>query len=292
MLERPHFKPCYSVSTVAPDQVFLLSERETVCLSDRFLYLVASLIDGDRTSDEIIDAIQVKLLPKQQTPQDISTFFQEALDVSIKAQAALFHMEKAGYLVEGDYLLPSNLITFCHHLNIDSDLASQRLKSTKVAVESFASLGKSDLIANLQALNVQIANESDLERVDLTVVLTDDYLHPKLEDFNQKSIRSPSPWMLVKPLGTVVWLGPLFDSQTTACWQCLASRLQNNRPVAGYVQRVNRQSVAPISPPGFLPSTLQTALGMAATEVFKWIVRGENDRLKNTLIAYDTLTLQ
>jgi bacteriocin biosynthesis cyclodehydratase domain-containing protein len=62
--------------------------------------------------------------------------------------------------------------------------------------------------------------------------------------------------------------------------------------VASFVQRANNYSVAPISPQGFLSSTLQTALGMAATEVFKWIILGKNNQLKNTLITYDTLSLQ
>ena len=98
--------------------------------------------------------------------------------------------------------------------------------------------------------------------------------------------------MLVKPIGTMVWLGPIFNSSQTACWQCLANRLQENRPIESFVQRVNKQSIAPISPQGFLPSTLETALSMAATELFKWIVQGKNNRLTNTLISYDTLTLQ
>jgi len=290
MLDKPHFKSCYSITTIEPDQVFLLSERETVCLRDRFLYLVASLIDGQRSHDEIIEAIQWELLQKQQPIQDMSTFFQEVLDVSIKAQAALFQMERKGYLGTQDELLPSSLIAFCHHLNVNSNQAYQRLKSIKVAVQSFASLPTEDLIANLKSLHIQIANESD--SADLTVVLTDDYLDQNLDEFNQKSLQSQVPWMLVKPVGTIVWLGPLFDSQQTACWQCLARRLEDNRPAASFIQRANNQSVAPISPQGFLSSTLQTALGMAATEVFKWIVRGENERLKNTLITYDTLTLQ
>lgn len=54
MLDKPSFQPCYSVATIEPDQVFLVSERETVCLRDRFSYLVASLVNGDRSSDEII----------------------------------------------------------------------------------------------------------------------------------------------------------------------------------------------------------------------------------------------
>ena len=290
MLDKPYFKSCYSITTIEPDQVFLLSERETVCLRDRFLYLVASLIDGQRSNDEIIEAIQWELLQKQQPIQDMSTFFQEVLDVSIKAQAALFQMERKGYLGTQNEFLPSSLIAFCHHLNVNPNQAYQRLKSIKVAVQSFASLPTEDLIANLKSLHIQIANESD--SADLTVVLTDDYLNQNLDEFNQKSLQSQVPWMLVKPAGTIIWLGPLFDSQQTACWQCLARRLEDNRPVAGFVQRANNQSVAPISPQGFLSSTLQTALGMAATEVFKWIVRGENERLKNTLITYDTLTLQ
>ena len=290
MLDRPRFKPCYSVKTIEPDQVFFLSERETICLSDRFIYLVASLIDGDRSSDEIVEAIQWKLLPKIQPAQNNSTLFQSILDVSIKAQAALWQMARRGYLVEQDDLLPSNLITFCHHLNVNSDQAYQRLKSTKVAVKSFGSLPIEDFITNLQSLHIQIANESDSDLADLTVVLTDDYLNQNLEEFNQKSLKSQVPWMLVKPVGTMVWLGPLFASGQTACWQCLANRLQDNRPVAGFIKRANNQSVAP--PQGFLLSTWQTTLGMSATEVFKWIVQGKNNRLTNTLITYDTLSLQ
>ncbi|MDJ0596625.1 MAG: hypothetical protein QNJ72_42765 [Pleurocapsa sp. MO_226.B13] len=53
MFDKPQFNPCYSVETIEPDKVFFLSETETVCLSDRFSYLVASLIDGDRSRDEI-----------------------------------------------------------------------------------------------------------------------------------------------------------------------------------------------------------------------------------------------
>ena len=94
MLSRPRFKSCYSVSTIAPDQVLLLSERGSVCLQDQFLYLVGSLVDGDRSTDEIIDKIQWQLLP---TNQDNATLFQEILNISLKIQAALFQLEREGY---------------------------------------------------------------------------------------------------------------------------------------------------------------------------------------------------
>lgn len=290
MLEKPQFKSCYTVSTSAPDLVFLLSERDTVCLQDRWLYLVASLIDRGRSSDDIIDAIQLKVLETERFDRDHASFFQAALDVSIKAQAALFQLERSGYLVDRSDLLPANIITFCDRLNINASQAYKSLTSTKITVEADDDRLKADFIASLQALHVQIANESD--RADLTIVLTDDYLQPNLAEFNRKSIESQVPWLLVKPFGSIVWLGPIFEPQYTACWQCLASRLQDNRPVASFVQRSDGSSTAPIAPQELFPATMQTALGMAATEVFKWIVAGKNDRLTNTLITYDALTLQ
>ena len=289
MLEKPQFKSCYAVSTIAPDLVFLLSERDTVCLQDRWLYLVASLIDGDRTSDDIIDAIQLQVLEIERFNRDNASFFQMALDVSIKAQAALFQLERSGYLVDRSELLPATLITFCDRLNVNASQACKRLISTKITVEAPDDSIKAEFIASLQALHIQIANESD--RADLTIVLTDDYLQPNLAKFNRKSIESQIPWLLVKPFGSIIWLGPIFDPQYTACWQCLASRLQDNRPVASFVKR-SAGSIAPIAPQALFLATMQTALGMVATEVFKWIVAGKNDRLTNTLITYDSFTLQ
>lgn len=285
MLSRPRFKSCYSVSTIAPDQVLLLSERGSVCLQDQFLYLVGSLVDGDRSTDEIIDKIQWQLLP---TTQDNATLFQEILNISLKIQAALFQLEREGYLVENDNILPENLLIFCEHLNIQPKLVKNRLNTTKISVRSFDCSGKEELINHLKSLNIKVVKETDFP--DLTIILIDDYLNPNLKDFNQQALQSQTPWLLVKPIGTIFWMGPFFKAQETACWQCLAHRLQDNRPMASFIQRQNQDLFAPISPQSLLPSSLETALGMVATEVFKWIIQGKNSRLSQTLMTYDTLT--
>ncbi|MEH2088175.1 TOMM precursor leader peptide-binding protein [Nostoc sp.] len=281
------FNPCYSVKTIEVDNVFLLSEREKVWLSDRVSCSLATLIDGDRNIDEIIDTIQQSLLQDLKSLQSATTFFQEALNVSIKAQYALLQMQQKGYVVQEDNSLASHLDIFCHHLNISPTVAHQRLQSTKVAVKTLGSVAASDLIAVLESLQIQVADEGDL-----TVVLTDDYLNVELEKFNQQALKSQTPWILVKPLGTIVWIGPLFNPQKTGCWNCLAQRLRENRPIEGFIER-QKQISSPLIPPlGFLPSTVQTALGMVATEVFKWIVQGENQQLESNLIAYDAIALQ
>lgn len=285
MLNKPHFHPCYSVETIEPDQVFLLSEREAVWLSDRLSCRVASLLRDRHTIDEIIDIIQLELLQQQPTSPETTDFFQSLLDVSIKTQYALFQMEQQGYLVEQDDTLPSHLAIFCHHLNITPTLAAQRLQSTTVAVKTLGTLPPDDFTAILKSQHIQIADAGHI-----TIVLTDDYLHPQLEEFNQQALKSQSPWMLVNPLGTITWIGPIFHPHKTGCWQCLAQRLRDNKPIERFIQKQKQISLSP--PLGFLASTVQTSLGMAATEVFKWIVQGENPRLEGNLITYDTLTLQ
>lgn len=286
MINKLHFKPSYSVEPIEPDQVFLLSEREAVWLNDHLYCRVASLLrDGHKSVDEIIEIIQLELLQEEQSSQETADFFQRVFDISIKAQHAIFQMEQQGYLVEQDDSLRSHLAIFCHHLNITPAVAARRLQSTKVAVKANFGLATEDFIAILKSLDIQVADTGDF-----TVFLTDDYLNPQLDKFNQQALKSESPWMLVNPLGTIIWIGPIFHPNKTGCWECLAHRLRDNKPIESFIQRHKQISLSP--PLGFLASTMQTALGMAATEVFKWIVQGENPRLEGTLVTYDTLNLQ
>ncbi|HLP89934.1 MAG TPA: TOMM precursor leader peptide-binding protein [Nostocaceae cyanobacterium] len=291
MFDQPFFKPSYSVEIIEPDQVFFLSEREKVWLSDgetpavgdRLSCRVAALIqDGVNDVDAILDIIQQEVL---QTNPNTAELFNTLLNFSVKTQYNLFQMRQHGYLVEQEEAEASPLAIFCHHLNIPPSIAQQRLQSTKIAVKTLGGLSADDLIPTLQALNIQVADQGDL-----TIVLTDDYLHPQLEEINQQALTSSSPWMLVNPWGTTFWLGPIFEPHKTGCWQCLAQRLKGNRPIESFIQR-HKPGSTPTPPLGFLASTVQTALGMVATEVFKWIVQAENYKLLGNLITYDTFTL-
>jgi ribosomal protein S12 methylthiotransferase accessory factor len=288
MINQPHFPPTYSVETIEPDQVFLLSERDAVLLNDHLSWRIATLLKEHHLSvDEIVEIIQLEFLQTQQASPETSDFFQSLLNISIKTQYALFALQEQGYLVEQDDSLPTHLAIFCHHLNITPTVAAQRLQSTKVAIKSFNSLPSEDLITILKSLHIQVADTGDI-----TIVLTDDYLHPQLTEFNQQALKSQSPWILVNPRGTIIWLGPIFHPHKTGCWECLAHRLRENQPVQRFIHRHKDKSTSFSPPLGFLTSTMQTAWGMTATEVFKWIIQGENQRLLGTLITYDTLTLQ
>jgi len=268
MLNQPKFKIKFRVETVGSENVFLLAENDSILLSGRLYQLLAPLIDGQHTVDAILNILQDKASPTE-------------------IYYALMRMEQKGYIVESDDAILSTIAMLCDALSLNSKEAYRRLQTTKVAVKSFISIPSASFISLLQSLHIQVAEEGDLK-----IVLTDDYLHQELDTFNQKALKLSQPWMPIQPFGNTVGIGPIFNPGKTGCWECLAQRLRGNRPVEAFIKR--RQNIAtPFTPPlNSLPSTCQTALNMAATEILKWVLQGENKQLEGVLVSYNTLSLE
>ncbi|MDB9509932.1 TOMM precursor leader peptide-binding protein [Kamptonema animale CS-326] len=266
MLKRPRFKTQFRVETLEGEGTFLLSENGSIFLSDPIYQSICPLLEGNHTVDEIVDLLQEEL-------PDAYIYY------------ALMELERQGFLIESETILPANLTVFIEHLNVNIKDAYHRLQETKVRVKALGYLSASSFIEILNSLHIQIAEDANFE-----VVLTDDYLRPKLAEINQENQIRSRPWMLVKPIGTSFWIGPIFHTPQTGCWECLSQRLEGNRPLEKFIQR-RRNNFFPLTPPlADLPSTQQTALTMAATELLKWIIQGENKCLEGVLITHDTLT--
>lgn len=266
---KPKFKNCFRLETERTEGVFLLSERNAALLSDPIYAQLAPLLDGNNSIDEIVNQLQDRL------PTSYIYY-------------GLNQLKNQGYLSNGDEFLSPSLQIFCHQLNISFADARDRLQTTKVAVRAIGSMDAAELIQTLESHQIQVSEDADLE-----VVLCDDYLQLDLAALNQLALQKSRPWLLVKPTGTIIWLGPLFYPRKTGCWECLAQRLRCNRPIEGYLKRRTKDT-APLTPPlAQIPGVLQTALGMTAIEVLKWIVQNrENKRLQGVLITHDTLTLE
>jgi len=153
------------------------------------------------------------------------------------------------------------------------------------------------LTTALQDLGVPV-HAVDSEAVALTIVLTDDYLHPDLARINQQQLQRQQPWLLLKPLGSVLWLGPVFEPGQSGCWHCLAQRLEGNREVETSVRRQQQASTTPSSylptSRAALPSTVHTALHFAATEIAKHLVFSDVSRespLQGQLLTLNHRTL-
>jgi len=122
------------------------------------------------------------------------------------------------------------------------------------------------MVSILGSLNATVL-ESDLPSVlppnnlagKLRLVLTPDYLQPELESINREQLVAGTPWLLVRPLGSTPWVGPIFVPGQTGCWACLAERL-----------RLNAAAETPPMP-AFAPKTAATVLTTALATATQWL---------------------
>ena len=54
---------------------------------------------------------------------------------------------------------------------------------------------------------------------------------------NRRQASCGEPWLLARVTGERLWVGPHFRPGETACWECLAVRLEGNRQVERYLRR-------------------------------------------------------
>lgn len=269
MITKPRFKQSFDVHIVGPMHVFLLNEHEYFVLEGEIYPLLVPLIDGQRTTSEIAVAI------------GSNASFQ-------KVVYALLLLERKGFIVEGEHAsLPPGTTAFWDYLDGAGAQAAERLHTARVAIRSVGDVSADRLATALAQMGVQIADEADF-----LVVVTDDYLREELADINAKALAENRPWMLVKPVGMVLWLGPIFRPDQTGCWRCLSQRLRFNRQVEGYVARQNPNFEYIAMQPATLPSTLKAGLHLAALEVARAVVEPEHHRLDGKLLTLDTLTLE
>ena len=73
----------------------------------------------------------------------------------------------------------------------------------------------------------------------MRLVLTDDYLDPRLLALNARFRAEQQDWLLIKLTGSALRVGPFFRTSDTgaACYQCLHARLVQNKPVREWLRR-------------------------------------------------------
>ena len=267
----PQIKPHYHLEIVPPKQVYLLGEQGNHALTGQLYCQIAPFLNGQHTREQIAEKLNGEV------PLDYIDF-------------ALNRLQEKGYLTEASPQLAPEVAAFWSELGVAPSIAAQALEkpiSITTAGSRIPEVTTAAMAAALQNLGITVQTP-EAANPTLTIVLTDDYLHPDLTALNQQKVEAREPWMLLKPVGSILWIGPVFVPGETGCWHCLAQRLQGNREVEASVQRQKQRhlqgngtspEVAIPSPNGYLPtsraalpSTLQVGLQLAATEIAKWLV--------------------
>ncbi|GAB1543503.1 hypothetical protein NUACC21_61780 [Scytonema sp. NUACC21] len=265
MFYKPMFNPHYHVRVVEPDTVYLLSEQGQCTLGGRLYVLLAPFLNGRHTVNEIAHQLR-----------DEATLFE--------IHNVLTRLESEGYLAEAPDIVPQKVAAFWNALGVEPGNAIRKLQESRVSITAFGEVGVEAFIPVLKSLDLQVG-----EGGDFTVVLTDDYLQLGLDGLNREAEQTRKPWLLAKPVGTVICLGPLFVPGQTGCWECLAKHLRSKREAETTVEKGVIPSL--LSSRAVLPTSFQLGLNLIAMETAKWIVWGEHQHLKGRLIAIDLTSL-
>ena len=271
MMHRPVFKPHYLVKVIENEGVFLLSERHQTVLQGWLYEVIAPRLDG-RPVEDLCAELRGRVMPAQ-------------------VYYTLNQLEKKGYIAEGGgdaATMPPGEAALWSMLRVDPGEAAGRLARSTVALTVFGDVDIEPFRALLGALRVRVA-EAGSEEVGLGVVVTDHYLRDGLQPYNKEALRTGRPWLLIKPVGTMVWIGPLFRPGITGCWECLAERIRANFPILGYLDGKRALNSAPGADRGGTSATEAVAWGLAANAVASWIAQGESPQLEGRVQTFDVL---
>lgn len=297
-LRRPRFKPHFQVRVLEPDLVYLLSEAQTFVLNGRLYFRLAPFLDGDHSVQDMVRELG-------------------GPSAQLGIEYALARLVGRGFVTYRDPG-PGPDAAYWSLLGVNPLKAREKLASARIQVTGVGETSPLAMLETLQDLGIsaeplsmESSSQDRSEDTHLLLVVTDDYLRPELARINQQVLAKPRPWMLVKPTGSVLWLGPVMIPGRTGCWSCMAQRLQGNRPVEAFIKG-KLKDLAHCIPTslGSLAPTRTAGIQLAATELMKWLVRDrdpDGDRegaggaaskqpadllLLNRLVTLDTATLE
>ena len=204
--------------------------------------------------------------------------------------AALDRLRKHGYLADDAADLKETTRAFWEHAGVPPSLAVNRLQQSSVSIRILGESVNQTHVARLKECltgnGVKVQHDAAY-----TIVITDDYLHPDLQDWNRLCLAREHPWLLVKPWGLQTWMGPAIVPGQSACWQCLAQRLRWHRRVECFLGARSAAKSCPVAPLAALESSVSAQLAEVAAELARWIATGQS-ALHNQVISTHLLTLE
>ncbi|MEW1633385.1 TOMM precursor leader peptide-binding protein [Streptomyces sp. NPDC093801] len=262
------FKRSATAQVVAGEGVFLLSEQRQSVLRGALAEQLAPLLDGQHTREAVVGALA-------------PSFGEDRVIRNIDKLVA------SGLVVEAEAGSDPRTGGFWELAGVDADAARHQVAGGPVEIVALGGTDPAWFATAAEAMGLA----PDSGAPELTVVLTDDYLHPDLADVNKKALATGRPWLLVRPVGTEVWVGPLFQPGDTGCWDCLAHRLGGNQLITSFVQRSTAADRAPVTALAGLPGTVAAAAHLAAVQAAKWFAGLRGEALAE-VFGLHTLTLE
>jgi ribosomal protein S12 methylthiotransferase accessory factor len=260
-------KYCYHAEFLDGESVLLLSEKKNTLLSGKLYTLVLSNIQKDGISiEELVERLEGEVSAAE-------IFY------------ALSILEKEGYITESTPAVSPGVSAYWNSMGMDVNTLLKRLEENPVSVESAGSLSTGAFSRAFGTMGIKTGLDGVLK-----VIITGDYDRKELRRINGEAMETKQPWMLVKPAGVELWIGPIFVPGKTGCWACLVQRLRNNRPMNTFYKVRRNTGDNPPVPVSLSPASVQVAANLAALEIAKWLYFGKNERLEGKIMSLDTFS--
>jgi bacteriocin biosynthesis cyclodehydratase domain-containing protein len=148
----------------------------------------------------------------------------------------------------------------------------------------------SEAAAALRARIAVLANDAGRPAEPLTVALVDDYLRPELAELAAECSREERALLPCRPIGPLVWLGPLLAPGSPGLWELLVERLRLNR--RGDVAALAAGAGFPLFPVDDRSAALGLGVEMASATA-TGILSGEPpDGIESALLTFDRAALE
>jgi bacteriocin biosynthesis cyclodehydratase domain-containing protein len=259
------FAPNFTVYMLPPDVVCLYSEDRKFFLHGELYCALASAVGAGKSVRQLVRALE------KDFPSD-------------KIHEALKRLVDRRYVA----ITPSSSAgpagAYWASLGLSPETVESKLGKFRVRIQSIDVEGAKELGAALAALGVRVVKGAK-GAADLTVTLVNDYLEGRLAELNRQHLSDQTPWLLVQPSGIFPLVGPVLAPGKSACWACLAERMQRNREIKAFLDRKQAHRVA--ASPLARNVLGQSAVQLAAVEIAKAIATDFRTDLRDHIISLD-----
>ncbi len=224
MIKVPILKPQFILIQPADDLSMILSEITKHILHGVEFHGILQLLDGKLTADQIVEKAQgtvcSEILYYKLMQLEERNFIEEA---GRKHSSTELLMEVIGgkELPEVQPTVSGSTVRLVFLGKCPEDAISNSLEN-----------------AGMVLMNTGNWRDTVYESHDVPwLVVVDDYLNTDLEMFNKLAVSDKRQWILYKPVGARILIGPHFIPGHSPCWNCLATMLKGHRYEEAMINR-------------------------------------------------------
>jgi bacteriocin biosynthesis cyclodehydratase domain-containing protein len=273
---QPRFRADYLPAPLDGGQLVVWGETRSLLIDDPVTADLAGRLDGSRPLAEILAGMALR-------------------HPMAAVAAALSRLRGHGLLVDGPLTTSGPDAAAWDARGVDPEFGRSWATTGQVVIVDAGGPQITAFADALTGLGVTVSvapiDEASVAGSTPTIVLPASMLDPRLAAVNDRQLRAGRPWILARPHGNVVFVGPHFAPGRTGCWACLRQRWQENEQVesflAGHVVTGGRRE------PGraVVPGAALIVAGLLAPEFPVLAAHGESPRLTGRMISLDTRDL-